>query len=130
MPIPIIPIAAVLGAGTLGFFIGRDTAPRPASVICSGDANEDEHEDEETLTAVHSPGNGGEESKPEEGETGTVWTSMSRAEALDVLGLASDATPDAIREAHQRLIQRIHPDQGGSRYLTAAVDHAKAVLLG
>ena len=130
MPIPVIPIAAVLGAGTLGFLIGRETAPRAASVICSGGANEDEREDEELPPAAHAPGNGGEEAKPEEGEGDSAWTNMSRAEALDVLELGSDATPDAIREAHQRLIQRIHPDKGGSRYLAAAVDRAKVVLLG
>ena len=55
---------------------------------------------------------------------------MSRDEALEVLELAPDATPDAIRETHQRVIQRIHPDRGGSRYLAAAVDRAKVVLLG
>ena len=71
MPIPILPIlAAAVGAGTLGFFIGRETAPCPA----------------------------------------LVW--------------------DGDGDAHQRLIQRIGPDQGGSRYLAAAVDRAKAVLLG
>ena len=130
MPIPIIPIATVLGAGTLGFLIGREMASRPAIVICSEGANEVEHKDEETLTPVHAPGNEAEEAKPEEGETDSAWTHMTRAEALDVLELAPDATPDAIREAHQRLIQRIHPDQGGSRYLAAAVDRAKVVLLG
>ena len=129
MPIPIIPIVAVLGAGTLGFFIGRKTAPCPASVTCSGDADEDGHEDEETSTASRAPRNEGVEARREE-VADSAWTNMSRAEALEVLELAPDATPDAIREAHQRLVQRIHPDQGGSRYLTAAVDRAKVVLLG
>ena len=55
---------------------------------------------------------------------------MSREEALGVLELAPDATPEAIREAHRRVIRRIHPDRGGSRYLAAAVDRAKVVLLG
>ena len=59
MPIPIIPIVAVLGAGTLGYFIGRETAECPADVTCSDDADEDEHEDEETSTASGAPGNEG-----------------------------------------------------------------------
>ena len=128
-------------------------------MTCTGDADEDEHEDEdEDLSAVsHPPSNEGEEARREdaadsewatngntashapgsEGEEAereevadTAWANMSRAEALEVLELAPDATPDAIREAHQRVIQRIHPDHGGSRYLAAAVDRAKVVLLG
>ena len=38
MPIPIIPILVAVGAGTLGFFIGRETAPCPAGVTCFEDA--------------------------------------------------------------------------------------------
>ena len=132
MPIPIIPILAAVGAGTLGFFIGRETAPCPANVICSGDSgdtDEDGHEDEEIPVTSHAPGNEGEEAGREE-VTDTAWANMSRAEALEVLELAPDATPDAIREAHQRVIQQINPDRGGSRYLAAAVDRAKVVLLG
>ena len=129
MAIPIIPIVAVLGAGTLGYFIGRETTPCPAIVTCSGDADEDEHEDEETSTASRAPGNEGGEAGREEA-TDSAWANMSRAEALEVLELAPDATPDAIREAHRRIARRIRPDKGGSRYLAAAVERAKAVLLG
>lgn len=127
MPIPIIPILAAVGAGTLGFFIGRETAPCPAGVTY---ADEDDREDEETLTVQHAPTNEGEEAEGEEEGVGPARLNMSRAEAFEVLDLAPDATPDAIREAHQRIMQRIHPDQGGSRYLVAAVDRAKVVLLG
>ena len=129
MPIPIIPILAAVGAGTLGFFIGRETAPCPADVTCFEDADEDDREDEEIPTASHAHGSEGEEAGREE-VADTAWANMSRDEALEVLELAPDATPDAIREAHQRVLQRIHPDQGGSRYLAAAVNRAKVVLLG
>ena len=129
MPIPIVPIVAALGAGTLGFFIGREMAPCPANVTCSGEADEDEHQDEEISTPSHAPRNEGGETKREE-VADSAWPSMSRAEALAVLELEPDPTPDVIREAHQRLIQKIHPDQGGSRYLAAAVNRAKVVLLG
>ena len=136
MLIPIIPIVAVLGAGTLGYFVGRKTAPCPASVSCPGscgDAGEDEqkneHEDEEARTASPGLGSGGEAAGREEG-VDAAWKNMTRAEALEVLELAPGATPDAIREAHRRIMQRIHPDQGGSRYLAAAVDRAMVVLLG
>ena len=129
MPIPIIPILAAVGVGTLGFFIGRETAPSPADVTCFEDADEDDREDEEIPTASHAHGSEGEEAGREE-VADAAWANMSRDEALEVLELAPDATPDAIREAHQRVIQRIHPDQGGSRYLAAAVNRAKVVLLG
>ena len=132
MPIPIIPIVAVLGAGTLGYFVGRKTVLCPASVSCPGscgDTGEDEQKDEETRTSSHARGSGGEAAGREEG-VDAAWKNMTRAEALEVLELAPGATPDAIREAHQRIMQRIHPDQGGSRYLAAAVDRAMVVLLG
>jgi|SRR5262245_42399683 len=55
---------------------------------------------------------------------------MSRAEALEVLGLAADATEPEIEDAHRRLVQLIHPDHGGSHYLAVKVNQAKDVLLG
>ena len=54
---------------------------------------------------------------------------MSRDEALAVLGLKKDATTDAIRAAHRRLMKDLHPDRGGSDYLAAKVNQAKDVLL-
>ena len=55
---------------------------------------------------------------------------MTRQEALSVLGLAEGASPDEIRAAHRRLIQRVHPDVGGSADLAARINRAKDVLLG
>lgn len=57
-------------------------------------------------------------------------TDMSRDEALAVLGLAEGATGDEIKAAHRRLIQRMHPDVGGSADLAARINRAKDVLLG
>lgn len=69
---------------------------------------------------------GGEGSyRPEEPATG----SMSRREALEILGLDENATPADIQRAHKKLMQRLHPDRGGSNYLAAKVNQAKTVLL-
>lgn len=55
---------------------------------------------------------------------------MTREEALDVLGLEPGASRDEIAQAHRRLIQRMHPDRGGSAYLAARINAARKLLLG
>ena len=57
-------------------------------------------------------------------------TDMTREEALAVLGLTEGASVDDIRAAHRRLIQRMHPDVGGTADLAARINRAKDVLLG
>jgi len=39
---------------------------------------------------------------------------MSKQEAADILGVAVDESQDGVRAAHKRLMQKIHPDRGGS----------------
>lgn len=55
---------------------------------------------------------------------------MSRAEALEVLGLAEGASDEDIRAAHLRLMKQVHPDRGGSDYLAAKLNEARRILLG
>jgi len=54
---------------------------------------------------------------------------MDRAEAYAILGLRADASHDEIQAAYRRLIQRLHPDQGGSAYLAACLNRARDLLL-
>lgn len=54
---------------------------------------------------------------------------MSRAQALDILGLEEEAGVQEIKKAHQRLMKQNHPDRGGSTFLASQINHAKDVLL-
>jgi hypothetical protein len=54
---------------------------------------------------------------------------MTRDEALDVLGLDVGASETDVAEAHRRLMMLVHPDRGGSDYLAAKINAAKAVLM-
>lgn len=68
----------------------------------------------------------GRDSRPPRGEPG----GLSRAEALAILGL-TEATADSatIRAAHRRLMQRLHPDAGGSDWMAAKLNQARDRLL-
>jgi hypothetical protein len=54
---------------------------------------------------------------------------MSAAEARSILGVESDATPEQIRAAYARLMQRAHPDKGGTTGLAAQLNAARDRLL-
>jgi len=55
---------------------------------------------------------------------------MDEAEALEVLGLERGAAPEEIKQAHRRLMAKLHPDSGGSNFLATQINRAKDILLG
>ena len=62
--------------------------------------------------------------------TSTATSSqMDTEQALAVLGLDAGASKSDIIEAHRRLMQKLHPDRGGTDYLAATLNLAKKVLI-
>jgi DnaJ-class molecular chaperone len=56
-------------------------------------------------------------------------SSMSPDDARKLLGLPEDASLVDIRDAHRRLITRVHPDAGGSAELANRVNVARDTLV-
>lgn len=59
---------------------------------------------------------------------------MELQEAMDILGIKGDITRgeitvELVNAAHRRLIQKMHPDRGGSDYLAAKINRARDMLL-
>jgi hypothetical protein len=63
------------------------------------------------------------------GARSTSGGDMSVEEAYAILGLSAGADAEAIKEAHRRLMVKLHPDHGGSDYLATKINRARDVLL-
>ena len=55
---------------------------------------------------------------------------MTATQAREVLGVKADASKEEIIMAHKRMMQKVHPDRGGTDFLAAQLNQAKDTLLG
>lgn len=65
----------------------------------------------------------------EEQRSSASNSQMDRPEALRILGLEDPVEQAEIKAAYHRLIGSMHPDRGGSAYLTAKINEARDFLL-
>ena len=82
-----------------------------------------------SLALAAIPGHAGKKSVDNGGAEGFGAEPMSAGEALEILGLDPGARDWEISAAHRRLLQKLHPESGGSGYLAIKVDQARDVLL-
>ena len=54
---------------------------------------------------------------------------MSLMESYELLGIDENAPLEVIIKSHKELIRKLHPDKGGTSYLSARVNEARDIIL-
>lgn len=54
---------------------------------------------------------------------------LTREQAAEILGVSPDASAKEIREAHRKLMGKLHPDKGGNDFLASQLNNARDTLL-
>jgi len=65
----------------------------------------------------------------QQASSGTANGPLSVKDAYEVLGVNEDSTKEEVLKAYKSMMQKVHPDRGGSDYLTRLVSEAKDLLL-
>jgi DnaJ-domain-containing protein 1 len=73
--------------------------------------------------------NAGSYSEESEQHSRPSGAEMTASEAYAVLGLDQTATEENVITAYRKLMQKLHPDRGGSNYLAAKINQAKDLLV-
>jgi hypothetical protein len=97
----------------------------------SGPRQERRREPEPEFADLHEEDS--HESRQQEAQRGEPpgWDGkMNRADALEVLELKEGATRQEINAAYSRLMQKVHPDLGGSTFFAKQLNAARKTLLG
>lgn len=69
------------------------------------------------------------DNQADETPAGPTDKPMSSNEALNILALVKPISKADIIKAHRSMMQKFHPDRGGSNYLAAKINEAKECLL-
>lgn len=88
-----------------------------------------EDEQSAALMAAYLDRQYGPQWREEDSPPSAAGSDMSREEAAEILGVSPDAGEEEVRTAHKRMMQKNHPDQGGSTWLASKINQAKDVLL-